>query len=98
MASANTDMVDTFFIIKFMLKMSETNDINLIVSSENMKKIMELFNAKVFDENSKMEIVKYKTNQDLYAIADPDRMSAPALIYDSFTAFLPAALLTLAEY
>lgn len=70
MASANTEMVDTFFIIKFMLKMSETNDINLIVSSENMKKIMELFNAKVFDENSKMEIVKYKTSQDLYAIAE----------------------------
>ena len=62
MAHANTEMVDTFFIIKFLLKMSETNDIKDIVSAENMKKILELFNGKVLDENGRMEIAKYKSH------------------------------------
>jgi hypothetical protein len=69
MAHANTDMVDTFFIIKFLLKMSETNDIKDIVSAENMKKILELFNGKILDENGRMEIAKYRSHSDLYAIA-----------------------------
>lgn len=69
MAHANTDMVDTFFIIKFLQKMTETKDIRDIVSAENMKKILELFNGKILDENGRMEIAKYKSHSDLYAIA-----------------------------
>ena len=69
MAHANTEMVDTFFIIKFLLKMSETNDIKDIVSAENMKKILELFNGKILDENGRLEIAKYTSHSDLYAIA-----------------------------
>jgi hypothetical protein len=69
MAHANTEMVDTFFIIKFLLKMSETNDIKDIVSAENMKKILELFNGKILDDNGRMEIAKYRSHSDLYAIA-----------------------------
>jgi len=62
MAHANIDMVDTFFIIKFLLKMSETKDIKEIVTPENMKKILELFNGKIVDENGRMEMSKYKSH------------------------------------
>lgn len=69
MAHANSEMVDIFFIIKFMLKMSETQDIRSIVSEENTRKIMELFTNKLNEEDSKFQISKYKTNSDLYRIA-----------------------------
>lgn len=69
MAHANSDMVDTFFIIRFILKLSETQDLGKVVSEENLKKIMDLFTGMLHNEERRVQIVKYYGVSELYKIA-----------------------------
>jgi len=56
MAHANADMVDTFFIVKFLLKMAEHNDIKSVLSDSHLSKILNLFQLKMNDETNKIQI------------------------------------------
>lgn len=69
MANANSEMVDTFFLVKFLVKMAECQDLRSYVSEANQAKIMSLFQAKLNEETSKVQIQRYKSNADFYKIA-----------------------------
>lgn len=70
MAHANAEMVDTYFIIKFLLKMTEHPDIRSVLNDAYFSKIINLLQAKMNEEESKIKIQKYRSNNDLYKIAN----------------------------
>jgi hypothetical protein len=69
MAIGNRDLVDFFFITRYLTKLAQANDLNRIISNENLAKILSFYAEKLNEEGSKSVLSKYRMNNDLLDIA-----------------------------
>jgi|688.fasta_scaffold75332_3 hypothetical protein len=68
MAIGNRDLVDFFFITRYLTKLAQANDLNRIINNENLAKILSFYAEKLNEEGSKSVLSKYRMNNDLLDI------------------------------
>ena len=68
MAVTNADLVDFFFMTRYLAKLAETENLKAIISDENRDKILKLYGEKLKDPSSITQLQKYRTESDLIAI------------------------------
>ena len=69
MAIGNQDLVDFFFITRYLTRLSQSNEIQNIISTEYLAKILSFYSEKLKEEGSQQIISKYRMNNDLLSVA-----------------------------
>jgi hypothetical protein len=68
MSVANADLVDVYFLTRYIAKVAESDRIKTIISQENLSKILKLFENKIKELTVQKSLIAYRTDEDLLHI------------------------------
>lgn len=68
MAVANADLVDFYFITKYLSLLAEADPTGGLVGKQNLKNVLDLYTQKLNQPNARQLVTNYRNDDELMAI------------------------------